>query len=253
MLTAIYFGLIASSALIVGGFIGARWRPPRKVTGILLAFASGTLISALAFDLFPVAVEMGGLERATLGLLAGAATFVVINQWLDQRLAPSAASGEKAEHTDILKEGAIRERATRSVGFALLASVTLDGIPENLALGVSLQTQASLTLLVAIFTSNFPEALVGASAMRRGGQPRRQVVLIWTGAAFILTLMVVIGQIAGNLSRPWLALMMAFAGGAVLASLADTLMPEAFERGRPLNAFATVAGFVLSFALAEQH
>jgi hypothetical protein len=37
---------------------------------------------------------------------------------------------------------------------------------------------------------------------------------------------------------------------AVLASLADTLMPEAFEHGRPLNAFATAAGFFLSFVLA---
>jgi zinc transporter, ZIP family len=37
----------------------------------------------------------------------------------------------------------------------------------------------------------------------------------------------------------------------VLAALADTLMPEAFERGRPLNAFATVAGFFAAFVLAE--
>jgi ZIP family zinc transporter len=55
---------------------------------------------------------------------------------------------------------------------------------------------------------------------------------------------------AGGMSDEILAVALAFAGGAVLASLADTLMPEAFEHGRPLNAFATAAGFFLSFVLA---
>jgi ZIP family zinc transporter len=36
----------------------------------------------------------------------------------------------------------------------------------------------------------------------------------------------------------------------VLASLADTLMPEAFEHGRPLNSMATAAGFLVSFILS---
>ena len=53
----------------------------------LLAFASGTLISALAFELFPEAVELGGLRASGWGLLAGAATFVVVNAWLDSRVA----------------------------------------------------------------------------------------------------------------------------------------------------------------------
>ena len=246
MWASLYYGIIASSALVIGGALGAWWRPSQRLTGVLLAFASGTLIAALAFDLFPVAVDIGGLPRSTVGLVIGAGTFVIFNQLLDRHLAPGAATGDKAEQTDVVKEGA---RGT--IGFALLASVTLDGIPENVALGVSMQTGASLTLLIAIFASNFPEALVGAVAMRKGGQHRMRVIAIWTGAALILAAMVVLGRVLGKLAPEWLALMMAFAGGAVLASLADTLMPEAFERGRPWNAFATAAGFVLSFALAE--
>lgn len=247
MLASLYFGALASSALVVGSVLGVFWRPSHRLTGIFLAFASGTLIAALAFDLFPIAVELGGLLNSSIGLIVGAAVFVVTNQLVDKRLAPQAVSGHKAEQHDVLREG-----AKRTVGFALLASVTLDGVPENLALGVSMQTGATLTLLVAIFASNFPEALVGAIAMRNGGQSRLAIVLIWFATAVILTSMVVIGRLAGNLPPNWHALMMSFAGGAVIASLADTLMPEAFERGRPLNSFATAAGFVLSFALAEQ-
>jgi ZIP family zinc transporter len=68
----------------------------------------------------------------------------------------------------------------------------------------------------------------------------------------LLAAAVLVGRIAlGGVSEDVLAVALAFAGGAVLASLADTLMPEAFEHGRPWNAFATAAGFLLAFVLAE--
>ena len=57
--------------------------------------------------------------------------------------------------------------------------------------------------------------------------------------------------LAGGLDESVLAVALAFAGGAVLASLADTLMPEAFEHGRPWNSFSTGVGFFVSFMLAE--
>ena len=44
---------------------------------------------------------------------------------------------------------------------------------------------------------------------------------------------------------------LAFEAGAILASLADTLMQEAYEEGGgPTVALATAAGFVLSYLLA---
>jgi zinc transporter ZupT len=184
---ALVFGLLGSSALVIGGALGAYWRVPHQVSGVLLAFASGTLISALAFELFPEAVHLGGLWPAGLGLIAGGLTFVVINTTLDSWVARSAGdphevqalsseaaddvSGAEAQQTERVQEAAATRQAGRAaVGFALLAAVTLDGVPENLALGVSLLSGGgSLALLVAIFCSNFPESLVGAVAMRRGG------------------------------------------------------------------------------------
>ncbi len=77
------------------------------------------------------------------------------------------------------------------------------------------------------------------------------VLGIWSACAALLALGVVAGRaLGGGLSPEFLAVALGFAGGAVLASLADTLMPEAFEKGRPFNAFATAAGFFLSFVLA---
>lgn len=243
MLQALLFGLAASSALVVGAAVGSVWDPPKMLTGVLLAFASGALISALAFELFTDAFELGGLARAAAGLIAGAATFVATDSALDRYLTGTAGAGQRQVAAGGARGG---------VGWALLAAVTLDGVPENLALGVSLVGGASLTLLVAIFFSNLPEALVGAVAMRAEGRPARAAMAIWLGCAVLLVAAVVAGRaLAGGLSDQVLAVALAFAGGAVLASLADTLMPEAYEHGRPFNAFATAVGFLLSFSLAS--
>jgi zinc transporter, ZIP family len=242
VLTAILFGIAASSALVVGAVLGSRWDPPREVTGVLLAFASGALISALAFELFEEAYKLGGATRSGLALLLGAAAFVAADSALDRYVAGSAGPAQRQ---------VTRAGAQGGVGWALMAAVTLDGVPENLALGVSLVHEASLALLLAIFFSNLPEALVGAVAMRAEGRSARAVIATWAACAALLAVAVVAGRaLAEPLSDEVLAVALGFAGGAVLASLADTLMPEAFERGRPLNAFATTAGFFLSFVLA---
>ena len=264
---ALVFGLLGSSALVIGGALGAYWQAPNQISGVLLAFASGTLISALAFELFPEAVHLGGLWPAGLGLISGGLTFVAINTALDSWVARSAGdpyevpglppeeaeavSGAEAEQTERVEEAATRG-AGAAVGFALLAAVTLDGVPENLALGVSLLSGGgSIALLVAIFCSNFPEALVGAVAMRRGGRSAPFAIGIWALTAVLLTLSVVFGRgVFARFPEEHLAFPLAFAGGAVLASLADTLMPEAFEHGRPLNSMATAGGFFLAFVLS---
>ena len=239
---AVLYGLAASSALVIGAAVGTRWNPPRMITGVLLAFASGALISALSFELFEEAYHLGGAWRSGIGLLAGAAVFVTVDTLLDRYVAREAGPEER----EVVAAG-----ARGGVGWALLAAVTLDGVPENLALGVSLVEGASLTLLVAIFFSNLPESLVGAVAMREERRSAREVLGIWILCAVLLALAVVAGRaLAEPLGDNVLAVTLAFAGGAVLASLADTLMPEAFEHGRPLNAFSAAAGFFLSFVLA---
>lgn len=121
-MNALLLGAIGSSALVLGGVVGAWWRPPLWVTGVSLAFASGTLISALAFELFPQAVELAGLAPSALGLVAGAVTFIAVNTWLDARVAAHAGdphalpavpdgvaeelSGAEAEQTERLESAA---------------------------------------------------------------------------------------------------------------------------------------------------
>jgi zinc transporter, ZIP family len=271
---AVLFGILATSSLVVGGVLGAYWEAPKRVTGVMLAFASGAMVSALAFELFTEAVELGGIAPAGGGLLAGAVVFVAVNTWLDSRIAPPEEAKELAEAKDDVPDvpeelpdklagAALQQRekvevaAASGVGLALLAASILDGVPENLALGVSLadpeSAGGSLALLVGIFAANFPEALVGAVAMREQGRSVRATAGLWLATAVLLVPAVVVGRVALAGAEPsTLAFPLSFAGGAVLAALADTLMPEAFERGRPFNAFASCVGFFVAFVLAQR-
>lgn len=227
VLRTLLFALGASLPLLIGGALGAAWRPPARLVAVALAYAAGALLSAVSFELFQDSYEGGGVYRAGLGFAAGALVFVVIDTLLDRRLERGAA------------------------GFALLAAVTLDGVPENTALGVSLVEGGSVALLAAVFASNFPEALAGAAKMREQGRSRMGTVALWAGATVLLALSVVVGRAAFAGSEPAaLALPLAFAGGAVLASVIDTLAPEAFRDAGPYVALASAAGFFTTFLLS---
>ena len=241
---AVIFGLVASSALVAGSVAGAVVQVPKRVLAFLLAFASGALITAMAFELYHGAVSRSDAVRAGIAFVAGAAVFIGIDSWLDRRIAqttptgttPKLESGTAAigEPTPVASTGGL-------AGFALLAAVTLDGVPENLALGISLgEGHGSLALLLAIFASNFPESLVGSAQMCASGRSRSFSIATWSLAAAGF----------GDASDETISVPLAFAGGAVIASLADTLMPEAYRDGGPMVAFATVAGFLLSYVLA---
>ncbi len=118
MLDALLFGLIASSALVIGGgVIGAYRRPPRRLVAVMLGLRQRLAHYCLAFELFEESLRTGGVLLSAIGLLAGAATFVAADELLDRYA------------------GGIGSNVS---GFTILAAVTLDGIPENIALGVSL-------------------------------------------------------------------------------------------------------------------
>ena len=250
---ALVFGLIASSGLVLGSIIGTVAKIPERALAFMLAFASGSLITALAFELFEDAYEKSGAWIAGAAFLAGAAVFVVVSTRLDRWVAQQPGpQPEKVEKSIAARDTTEHSGASAgAAGFALLAAVTLDGVPENIALGISLGEEAgSLALLLAIFASNFPESLVGSAAMQRSGRSATFAVGVWIVAGIVLAAGVVVGKVFIPSDPTSISIPLAFAGGAVIASLADTLMPEAYEGGGPLVAFATVAGFMVSYVLA---
>jgi zinc transporter, ZIP family len=253
---ALVFGAIASSALVLGALAGVRLRFPKRVLAAMLSFAAGALITALTFEMFEDSYHQGGIWRAALGLGVGALVFTLISQRLDRMAEGHRKDDQGSEKLDTDAAAVDAPASPASVsgaaGLALLAAATLDGIPENLVLGVALgEGSGGLALLAAIFAANFPEALVGSASMRTQGRSATFILAIWSVCAVLLVFAVVVG--AGLLSSATpetISLPLAFAAGAVLAALADTLMPEAYEQGGPTVALSTAAGFVLSFVLS---
>ena len=255
MLEALTFGFIASSALVIGSAIGVRYKLPEKVLAALLAFAAGSLTTALAFELFIDSFDQGGAWVSGIGFILGAIVFVAVSTWLDWQV-EHPADPEGSPKLDL--EAATQEKDVspaemgEATGLALLAAVTLDGVPENLALGIALAEETGgLVLLLAIFLSNFPESLVGAAAMVEQGRSPRFAILTWAVTGVVLALSVAFGRgvLVGS-SPDTVSFPLAFAGGAVIASLSDTLMPEAYEHGGPPVALATAGGFFVSFLLS---
>lgn len=220
------YAVATGGSLLVGAALGAFRTPPRTLTAGMLAFAAGALIVAVAFELFEPAHHEAGLTRASIALVLGATTFIAVDLVLT------------------------RKAGTGAVGLALVAAVTLDGVPENFALGVTVVEGGSLALLASIVASNFPESFGGAAEMRQSGMSRARVLTTWGVTAALLVVALVAGRFAaGVASEQTLGMLSAFAAGAVLASLADSVMPEAYAEGGPLVAFATSAGFLLAYAL----
>lgn len=228
MVTALLFGFGTAVPLVVGAAVGLRWRIPPRVLAALMAFGAGTLIAAASNELFGPAFEQAGAVVAGGALLAGALVYVVADRLLQNRLGPSA------------------------LGWALLLGVILDGIPENLALGVTLNSGAGgLVLLVAVAVGNAPEAVSGAARMRdRYKMQRVRVFGLWAITGFVLVAVTVAGAaLGGRVSPGAIAVIQAFAGGATLAVLADSLMPEAYRDGGWWVGMATAMGFLVAFVL----
>jgi ZIP family zinc transporter len=224
---ALLYGLATALPLVIGAAIGLRWRMPRPVLAALMAFGAGTMIAAAGSELFEPAFHTVAAWHAGLALLTGAGVYVVANHLLDTRL------------------------GTAAVGWGLMLGTLLDGIPENTALGVSLGGTGGVVLLVAIAIGNTPEAIGSAATMRSsgGGNPR-QVMLLWAATAAILVLVTVGAHALGDSIGPSsIATVQAFAGGATIAVLADTLMPEAYEEGGWTVGLTTAAGFFVAFVL----
>ena len=227
MLEALLLGALTALPLVVGAALGVAWTIPKRVLAIVLAFGAGTLIASVSESLFlPAFHELGG-PLAAGALLLGTATFVIASRALDHR--PGGARS--------------------AVGWALLLGVLLDGVPENAALGVD--GGVDIALLAAIAIGNAPEAIGGASQMTgAAGIPRSRTLLIWCGVAVALALVVPLARAGSDvLGNSGIAGVEAFAGGAVLAVLSDSMIPEAYRDGGRSVAFATACGFALAFAL----
>jgi ZIP family zinc transporter len=137
---------------------------------------------------------------------------------------------------------------------ALAVGALLDGIPESIVIGLSLLAggAVSTVAVVAIFLSNLPEGLSSAAGMKKAGHSARYVLLLWGGIALISGVAALVGySVFSQFSPQIVSATTAVAAGAILAMLADTMIPEAFEVTHNFTGLITVLGFLASFFLSK--
>ena len=234
---ALAWSSLAAFSLVLGAAI-ALIRPwPKRLIGLVLAFGAGALISAVSFELAEEGIRLSEHGAVAIGLAAGALTYYFLNGIVERRGA--ARAGNRA--------------AGGGGGTALALGAFLDGIPEQMVLGMSMAggQAVSAGLLVAIFVSNLPEAVGSASDMRAARRSPRQIMRLWIGVAVICTAAGAIGfALADSFSPALEAGLDGFAAGALIVMLVDAMIPEARESGGPAAGLVTTLGFALGAGLS---
>jgi zinc transporter, ZIP family len=238
---AFAWGAFASTSLIVGGLIALRVPVSNRALGLVMAFGAGVLISAVAYELVLEAFETSdGSGGVALGLFAGCAAFSIGDALIDR----------------FGGEGRKRSGGQQAGGspLAIVLGIVLDGIPESIVIGLGLLAGAgvSAAVIAAVFLSNLPEAIAATTGLSKAGWARSRILGLW----LLVTAVAGIASLAGyalleDASANTIAFVLAFAGGAVLTMLADTMMPEAFEHGGRLVGVLNTLGFAIAFAISS--
>ena len=235
---AFLVGAFAASSLLLGAAIALVHRVSDRTLGLIMAFGAGVLISAVAYDLVEEAVITSGGTGVALGIGVGALTFFV-GDWLIDR-----AGGADRKSLRGSAEGSAK---------AIVLGTVLDGVPESIVVGLSLLSGEGIgiAVFVAVFLSNLPEAMAASSGLAAGGVAPSRILRMWLLVAVVSGLASAIGYgLLGDARSTAVAFVQAFAAGAILTMLADTMMPEAYEHGGPVAGLMTSLGFVVAFAIA---
>jgi len=233
------WGLFGGLALVIGALLSFGSFITSRVLGLAMAFGAGVLISAVAFDLVEEAFTTSDQSGTVgFGLMAGALVFFLGDAAIDRMGGANRkrSSGDQAGDSP----------------FGIVLGAVLDGIPESIVLGATLLTGEGIStaFVVAVFLSNLPEGLAGSTGLARAGWSRRHILELWSLVALVSATAAALGYVSLDGASPNItAFTLAFAGGAVLTMLADTMMPEAFEHGGRVVGLVTTIGFGVAFFL----
>lgn len=238
MAEAFFWGALSSSALLVGAYCAYRFRPGPRLIAAVMALGSGLLLGSISFELVDEALKTRTVAWVALFVLIGAATFTAGDWVLSRR-----GGGDRKDPGGAQAQGS---------PLAIVLGSVLDGIPESFVLGLTvLQGGVSVALLVGVVLSNLPEGMASSSGLRAAHWPRRRVLVMWLAVVGISALSSVAGYaLLDPAADRTGALMQAYAAGALLAMLSDTLLPESYEIEGLFTGPFVVAGFAVSLALS---
>jgi ZIP family zinc transporter len=233
------WGTLAASSLVIGAVVALLFHISLRAIGLIMAFGSGVLISAIAFDLVQEAVEKSsGHGWAVGGFFAGCLVFFGGDRLIDR------LGGSQRKDPSGSQEG--------GSALSIVLGSVLDGIPESMVIGLTIFEGGAVgaAYLAAVFISNLPESIASTSGLATSGWKKSRILWMWIAIALISGLASLAGYgLFQNSSPDTVAFVLAFAGGAILTMLAETMMPEAYEHGGKFVGVVTTLGFAVAFTI----
>jgi ZIP family zinc transporter len=233
------WGTLASSSLVIGALVALRFHLSLRTIGLIMGFGAGVLISALSFDLIEeAAAKSSGHGWIAAGVFAGCLVFFGGDRLIDR-----LGGGERKDATGDQGSGS---------SLAIVLGTVLDGIPESMVIGLTIFEggEVGAAYLAAVFISNLPESISSTSGLVKGGWQRSRILWMW-GAIAVISGLASLGGYAlfQNSSPDTVGFVLAFAAGAILTMLANTMMPEAYEHGGKLVGVVTTLGFAVAYTI----
>ncbi len=237
MTAAIFWGAFSSAALFLGQWLAKPLGRSERAIGLMMGFGGGTLLAAVAYELIPERHIADGWQIIAWAMV-GALAYYVGDRYVDRgggaaRTAVAPGKGEGGS------------------GMAMFLGALLDGIPEAfiLGLGLALGGQISIAFLAAIFVSNVPQGLAGTTSLQEAGTSDRKITVMWALLTAACGVASGLGYLVADHLQNVGTYASAFAGGAVLMMLADSMIPESYRHGGRLTGLLTVVGFLVAGVL----
>jgi zinc transporter, ZIP family len=232
LLQAGLWGAFAGSSILIGAIIGILTNLPKKVTGLIMSFGTGVLIGAASFELLTEAVKEGGLLATSIGFIAGASIFTISELLITKK------GGNERKRT--------KKRNDNHSGLSIFIGTIIDAIPESVIIGVS------YILVIAVFISNFPEGLSSTVGLKRDGYRKKTLLSMWLIVVILASISSLLGYtLLQGASTSILSFISAFAAGGIMAMVASTMMPEAFEDGGAVVGLIASLGLLCSLFLSH--
>lgn len=241
MFEAFLWGLGAAFSLVIGNWLAVYLNITKRIIGLIMAFGVGVLISAVSFELVDEAFRSTNRPVSlAIGLVAGALVFFVGDLLIDR------IGGRNHRKPDLSTD-------TTGNGLAILLGTVLDGIPESIVIGLTLVKggSVSVAMVVAVFISNIPEAIGATHGLRASGWSQKRTLGLWLVVAALSAIAAWAGYTFFDTASPdVLAFTLAFAGGALLTMVADSMMPEAYRDSGKWAGLVTTLGFGLAYFIS---
>jgi ZIP family zinc transporter len=243
------WGLVVAASLLAGAVAAVRLRLPARTAALVTALGGGIMLAAIALDLVPEADAGAGPTLTAAGLFAGTPIYVAADARLSRdpmrRMGHAAAAGRPMPAVAAPGDEAAR-------GKSIAAGIFVDGVPESIALGLTIaQGELGVALLAGILLGNVVEAYGAAQPILAGGGSRGSVLRLLGGMGIALALATTLGgTVLADASEELIGTLQAIAAGAVLAVISIAIVPHAFSEVSRAVATAMVAGFVLGYLLS---